>query len=273
MLLARYAAVLVLSVAAHCVQMSRAVAQPAPWQPPAVGSLSSARLIAPESAGQGPWRTGVEVRLAPSIITYWRNPGEAGVPPTFDFSRSTNVGHVEVLYPLPQRIHEGDIDAIGYVDKVVFPLRVTPATPGQAATLVLAFDYATCGKICVPAHADLTLALPAAGSVLDGAAIAAAEAATPRPLDAAAAAKAATLAAAADIDGRKSWTITPAAGLAATDLFVEAPEGFYVSTAREGAGFRAVVEDHPSGVPAPDSLRLTIAGAGGAVDLTAPLPR
>jgi hypothetical protein len=37
--------------------------------------------------------------LEPGWYTYWKNPGEAGVPPVFDFSGSENVGQLEVLYP------------------------------------------------------------------------------------------------------------------------------------------------------------------------------
>src|SRR5512134_1370659 len=54
--------------------------------------------------GQSALRAGVEIRLAPGWKTYWRYPGDSGVPPRFDFSGSQNVKSVTVRYPAPQRL-------------------------------------------------------------------------------------------------------------------------------------------------------------------------
>ncbi|HEX9170404.1 MAG TPA: protein-disulfide reductase DsbD domain-containing protein, partial [Roseiarcus sp.] len=94
------------------------------WAPSA---KSQARLIA---AGAG--LAGFEIKLAPGAITYWRDPGDAGLPPTFDFSASENVASVETKFPAPKRIKEADGgEAFGYDGGVIFPLRVVPRDPAK----------------------------------------------------------------------------------------------------------------------------------------------
>ena len=255
------------SVLAICGRISTAQAAPpaAPDFPP--GSLSVARLIAAPAAADGSWTVGVSVVLKPKAITYWRDPGEAGVPPSFDFAGSTNVARAEVDFPAPRHIHEGDIDAIGYENSVVFPVRVTPANPGEPAVVRVKFNYATCERICLPAHADLTLDLPPPPDAVNAAALSAAVAAVPRPI----AGEAVTRV--ADVVPRKdgeavSWIVTPKASGPDVKLFAEAPDGFFLATKREGDGFRVSVAEHPAGRTVPDHVRLTLVRPGEAVEFT-----
>jgi DsbC/DsbD-like thiol-disulfide interchange protein len=104
-------------------------------------------------------RAGIEIRLTQGWHTYWRYPGDAGVPPKFDFQASKNVKAVELLWPAPQRLAEADGVSIGYVGNVIFPLRVVPQDPGKPVALALRLDYAICEKLCVPAQARAELAL------------------------------------------------------------------------------------------------------------------
>ena len=59
-------------------------------------------LLTADAAGQ--IGGGIEIALEPGWYTYWRNPGEAGVPPVFDFSGSENVASVDVMYPAPDAL-------------------------------------------------------------------------------------------------------------------------------------------------------------------------
>jgi DsbC/DsbD-like thiol-disulfide interchange protein len=104
-------------------------------------------------------RAGVEIRLAPGWKTYWRYPGDSGVPPRFDFSRSSNVKSVTVRYPAPQRLADDAGTSIGYKHDVIFPLDVVAQDTGKPITLSLDIEYAVCEKLCVPADgkAELTL--------------------------------------------------------------------------------------------------------------------
>ena len=104
------------------------------------------------------FRGGIEIVLSPGWKTYWRYPGDAGIPPRFDWSGSENVAKVEVFYPAPKRITDGSGQvSIGYEDRVIFPLRITAKDSSKPVTLKLKLDFATCEKLCIPAEALLTL--------------------------------------------------------------------------------------------------------------------
>ncbi|RAI28880.1 hypothetical protein CH338_29045, partial [Rhodoplanes elegans] len=122
---------------------------------------------------------GAEIRLAPGWKTYWRYPGDSGVPPRFDFSASTNVRAATVRWPAPKRFEDGGGTAIGYSQRVLFPLAVERIDPAKPATLVLALDYAICERLCVPASGRATLTLPAGTG--EAAAVTAALARVPKP--------------------------------------------------------------------------------------------
>jgi DsbC/DsbD-like thiol-disulfide interchange protein len=123
------------------------------------GYNSRVRLVGgiDRAAGGRGLVAGVEIETKPDWKTYWRNPGDAGVPPTFDWSGSENVAAVEVLYPAPRRFVDKAGTTIGYLGQVTFPVAVTPKDPAQPVTLRLAIDYGVCKEICVPAQAELTL--------------------------------------------------------------------------------------------------------------------
>jgi len=124
-------------------------------------------------------RAGVEIKLGRGWHTYWRYPGDSGVPPQFDFGQSQNVKSVDVLWPAPQRLAEAGGVAIGYVNNVIFPLRIVPADAGKPVVLRLKLDYAICEKLCLPVEGKVELAL-ARGPSSQDAALAAAEARVPQ---------------------------------------------------------------------------------------------
>jgi DsbC/DsbD-like thiol-disulfide interchange protein len=124
---------------------------------------AAARLIAGaalESAGVKWLRAGLEIRLDPGWETYWRYPGDSGVPPTFDFAGSENVKTVTTLWPAPERFPDGaGGHSIGYRGDVVVPLRILPDDASRPSLLRVKVDYAVCGKLCIPAKADLDVML------------------------------------------------------------------------------------------------------------------
>src|SRR5215510_10949401 len=121
---------------------------------------SAARLVAgSQPAGDGALRAGLEIRLKSGWHTYWRYPGDAGVPPQFDFAASQNLKRAVVLWPAPQRIEEAGGSSIGYLGKIIFPLRVQPLDPAKPVLLRLKLGYAICEKLCVPAEAKAELAV------------------------------------------------------------------------------------------------------------------
>ena len=229
----------------------------------ALAAKSRARLI----AGGGDL-AGFEIALSPGAITYWRDPGDAGLPPTLDFSGSDNVASVEPEFPAPKRIKEADGgEAFGYDRSVVLPLRVKPRDPAKPATLKLNADFAVCEKVCLPAKAHLELTLPSApGSPLAGA-IEAALATVPRavpPKDFGA----------FQALGADSWRLCAAhEDGPPRDLFIEAPEGWWMKVApADAAGgrdcFTLTIGDKPKDAAFPVALRLTLTGGAGALETT-----
>lgn len=99
----------------------------------------AARLIAgaTRKSADNVWlRGGIEIRLDPGWHTYWRYPGDSGVPPTLDFASSENVKSVTVLWPAPKRFADGaGGHAIGYFDDVVFPLQITALEAAKPSSL------------------------------------------------------------------------------------------------------------------------------------------
>ena len=111
------------------------------------------------------FKGGIEIVLSPGWKTYWRYPGDAGIPPRFDWSGSENIANVEVLYPAPKRITDGSGQtSIGYEERVTFPLRIQLKDPSKQAALKLKLDFATCEKLCIPAEAILSLPFAADAS-------------------------------------------------------------------------------------------------------------
>src|ERR1700690_2888537 len=229
----------------------------------ALAAKSQARLI----AGGGDL-AGFEIALSPGAITYWRDPGDAGLPPALDFSASDNVMSVEPKFPAPKRIKEADGgEAFGYDGGVVFPLRIRPRDPTKSMTLKLNADFAVCEKVCLPAKAHLELKLPSAPASPHAGAIDAALAAVPRAV-------AAKDFGALEALGADSWRLCSAhEDGPPRDLFVEAPEGWWmkVAPARADGGrdcFTLTIGDKPKEGTLPVALTPALTGGAGATETT-----
>jgi DsbC/DsbD-like thiol-disulfide interchange protein len=142
---------------------------------------SAVRLIAgARNESRASLRAGIEMRLAPGWKTYWRYPGDSGIPPRFDFSKSRNVKSVNVRWPAPQHLTDESGTSIGYKHDLIFPLDVVPKDRSQPIILSLAIDYGVCEKICVPVDAKTELTLDGKSTAHDQR-IAEAEARVPQP--------------------------------------------------------------------------------------------
>ena len=134
-----------------------------PW---AKGHYAQTRLLSGQIAGEtgdAQILAGVQIKLDPGWKTYWRNPGDSGLPPSFDWSGSQNLKSAKVLWPAPHRFSDSSGTSIGYTGDVVFPVEIVPDSKAEAVELKLKLDYAICKDICVPAEAKLDLRLAAGG--------------------------------------------------------------------------------------------------------------
>src|SRR3954454_9557152 len=122
--------------AAASLRMMTACAATAADVSPWSGCMqSAARLIsarAVNESGGRMFRAGVEIKLKDGWKPYWRYPGDSGVPPVLDFSKSQNVKTVTVLYPAPHRFSDGaGGNSIGYKGDILWPLHVVPQDAGK----------------------------------------------------------------------------------------------------------------------------------------------
>jgi DsbC/DsbD-like thiol-disulfide interchange protein len=136
-------------------------------------------IVGSRASANAPFRAAIEMRLASGWHTYWRYPGDAGVPPRFDFKASQNVKSVDVLFPVPRRLVEAGAVTIGYDGGVTLPLAIVAQDAGKPVLLRLKTDYAVCEKLCVPAEGKAQLTLTVGTSSLEPA-LAAAEARVPK---------------------------------------------------------------------------------------------
>ena len=158
-------------------------ADASPW---AEDNYSAIRLIAGAKSSADALRAGIEIKLQPGWHTYWRYPGDSGVPPRFDFAGSDNLAAAQVSFPAPQAFTDEAGTIIGYKGNVVLPVRVVPRQKDKPVTLRGKIDYAVCEKLCVPVEAKVELTLPPAGGS-DNAELNMAEARVPKSIPAAAA--------------------------------------------------------------------------------------
>lgn len=235
---------------------------------------SSARLIdagPAEHQALGVRLAGVELRLDPTFITYWRTPGDAGVPPTFDFAASQNLKEARVEYPAPHKFDEAGAEAFGYDKSVVFPLLVTPLDPARPVMLDIALDYAVCGNICLPAKAHLRLALEGVGAS-DAGPLREAMAEVPQRRKVGETGPLRIDRVTPQADGGLSVEATAPEGHGT--LFAEAPDGWFFR-ASPGApsadghlGFSVALVDRPASGPAPSApMRLTLVSPAGAIEV------
>lgn len=95
----------------------------------------------------------IEIALAPGWKTYWRDPGEVGVPPNLDLDASTNISGASLSFPAPQRIADGYATWAGYKKSVALPVRLTlkkPTDPISANVFL-----GVCEAICIPVQGVL----------------------------------------------------------------------------------------------------------------------
>lgn len=92
----------------------------------------------------------LHLKLAPGWKTYWRAPGDAGIPPHFEWGGSRNLRSVAITWPTPEVFLTAGMQTIGYSGDVVIPLALIPRQNGKPITLKAHLDLGVCSDICVP---------------------------------------------------------------------------------------------------------------------------
>jgi len=259
---------------------SPAHAQLPEWAPPGASAWvetpeGRVRLIAARSAlnEEETARLGLQFEMDGDWKVYWRSPGDAGFPPSIDWTGSENLAGAELLWPAPERFSVLGIETVGYKHGVIYPIHAAVTDPGRGLRLNASVDYLTCADICVPRTVALSMDLPAGpGAPTEHAhALNRAESAVPGD----GAAHGLTLGevvAERGADGpvlRVAVRAAPA--MDAPDLFIEGPEGtwFDAPALAKGEDGLAVLWARAGGLETLDGVPLTITIADGARGLEA----
>ena len=197
-----------------------------PWT---ASTNSKVRLVAGR-AGEEAGRSrvsGIQLRMDPGWKTYWRNPGDSGMPPEFDWTGSKNLKSAEVLYPAPRRFDDAGGVAVGYGEDVLFPVKLTPERESEPIELKVAFSYGLCKDLCIPNEVNLSLNLPADGEKGEALLLETALAQVPKPAHAGLLPEVTGIE--AELDGDAPKLVVDAVfprGATGIDLFIDGGEAY-----------------------------------------------
>lgn len=222
---------------------------------------------------EGKLQGALDIELKPGWKTYWRDPGDAGVPPQVDVTASQNISAAEVAYPAPERHDDGYSKWAGYDYSVDLPVTLTLASSGAATKIVADVFMGVCETICVPVQARIELDPnidPA--NAEDASLVKAAFAALPQTATPDFGATSET----ADGD-MLTVTANLPKGMQAADLFIAGVDGYMFGApalkADNGQStFSVKVLERPKSPPAGKGIPYTLTTKGGAVDGFLPYP-
>lgn len=215
----------------------------------------------------------LDIELKRGWKTYWRDPGNSGVPPQIGVTASRNVSAAEFSYPAPQRHDDGYSKWAGYDYPVRLPVSFTVPAPGEPATITADVFLGVCETICVPVQARLEL-VPAADpdNADDAALVKAALAALPgaaRP-DFGVTVKSS--------EGEHISFLAASAGAPeAVDFFIAGTDGYQFGTPERHVEsgkpvFTVKVLERPAAKPSGKGIPYTLTSAAGAVEGFLPYP-
>lgn len=108
----------------------------------------------------GVHRAAIRFRLKDGWKTYWRSPGDAGIPPRFTWSGSRNLRSLDVVWPTPDILDQGGMISLGYANEVVVPLVIDPKRAGKDIVLQGQLEIGVCKDICIPESIGISARLP-----------------------------------------------------------------------------------------------------------------
>jgi DsbC/DsbD-like thiol-disulfide interchange protein len=128
------------------------------------GDVVVAELLPGWRTESGTYMVALRLTLAPGWKTYWRSPGDAGIPPMFNWSGSRNLAAVRLHWPRPHVFWLNGMQSIGYQHELVLPLELTPSDPSQPIRLRAEVDLGVCLDICVPSTVSFAAEVGGAGN-------------------------------------------------------------------------------------------------------------
>lgn len=198
---------------------------------------AKARLVVTGDPMSGHLQAGLEIELEKDWKTYWRFPGDSGIPPTLDWSGASNVESASLRFPAPQRFKDEYGQSVGYKHTVIFPIDIKLSRIGRPTQLEIDAILGICREVCIPVTERFSLKVPPIFVVSQDAkdVLVQANASIPEPLPAPGADVRKNLR--IETDEREGTTpllsIRVPLGLEIEDVFVEGPETWFLSLPRK----------------------------------------
>lgn len=141
-----------------------ALCMAAPLLADATEGVVNVEILPGWRTAEGTHMAGLSIRLAPGWKTYWRAPGDGGIPPQFAWNGSQNISGAAFHWPVPDVFDQGGVRAIGYAEHVVIPVELTLPDTASPALMRGEVQLGVCLDICVPVFLSFSAELPPTGA-------------------------------------------------------------------------------------------------------------
>lgn len=130
------------------------------------------RLVVMPPEPDGTIRGALQIEPKPGWITYWKEPGDAGIPPRIELSPDSEAQLERLSFPVPKRIDNGPVRDIGYDEPVAFPFELSAKDLSKPLAIDVSAFIGLCRNICIPFQAQFDMLLqPAKGTPVEEAMI------------------------------------------------------------------------------------------------------
>ncbi len=126
-----------------------------------VDNLVQLEVLDGGKTAKGTYQGALRLTLKDGWKTYWRAPGDAGIPPQFDWNGSGNIADIAITWPAPHVFDQNGLRSVGYEDQLVLPVEITPKNPAKPVRLRGEMDLGVCKDVCVPGRLDIDHTLDA----------------------------------------------------------------------------------------------------------------
>lgn len=135
------------------------------WAAPVVKTEHvEAQLVADKASAQPgkPILMGLKLEMTPQWHTYWKNPGDSGLPTRIKWVLPEGWKAGEIHWPFPETLPVGPLMNYGYEDEVVLLAEITPAPDAKEGpqTIKANAEWLVCKDVCIPEKGELDFTLP-----------------------------------------------------------------------------------------------------------------
>lgn len=161
-----------IALALACAPLLAQAAPAAEVKTPQVRATLVAHAPEGVAAGKPLW-LGLKIEHAPHWHTYWKNPGDSGLPTTLAWTLPAGVAAGEIQWPTPARLPIGPLMNFGYEGTLLLavPVAVPAGFKGDTLPVKLRADWLVCKDVCIPEGGDFAIDVPATAATAGEAAL------------------------------------------------------------------------------------------------------